>query len=401
MGGIMGYIAFLKSNAIVRRLTFIQLLTYFAAWFSNVAIYTLLIRLDASALVIALVSVGYLLPAVVQAPFTGPLIDILPLKKLMTTLLVLEIVSTILLVTIDSLDEIWLLLVLVFVRMGAASFYFTAEMSLLPRILGGQELKIANEIHSIIWSLTYTAGMAASGLAVDLFGISWAIIFDAALFLVALALFLPLPIAPVAAKSSQKFLKMIQEGLFYLGGRPKIIHLMLLHATVGITAYDTLVALLADHFYKEVIAVPLAIGFINATRALALMAGPAFLGKIINETRLLWFFLLQGFGVILWGSLQENFYLSLIGVFAAGFWTSTIWSYTYTMLQQNTNQAFLGRVLAYNDMLFMLAGILTSLFIGAAAQAGVKLTLITYGLGGAFFAVALYYGWFRKKEWNL
>ena len=65
----------LHEQPVLRRLTLIQLLSYFGAWFTNVAIYTLLLKLDVSPTVIALTAVMHFLPGVIQAPFTGVLID--------------------------------------------------------------------------------------------------------------------------------------------------------------------------------------------------------------------------------------------------------------------------------------------------------------------------------------
>ena len=63
---------------------------------------------------------------------------------------------------------------------------------------------------------------------------------------------------------------------------------MLLHASVGLTAFDTLVTLLADYHYKIIIAIPLAIGITNAMRAFALMIGPLLISNWITKERMLY-----------------------------------------------------------------------------------------------------------------
>ena len=163
------YFTLLREERLLRRLSLIQLIAYFAAWFSNVAIYTLLIELNVSATVIAMTAALHFLPGVIQAPFSGVLIDKIAPKKLMAFLMVLEIVATLPLMLVDDTGLLWLLFTLVFIRMAAASFYFTLEMSLLPRILPHDKLKLANEIHSVIWSFSYTFGMAISGFVVGNF----------------------------------------------------------------------------------------------------------------------------------------------------------------------------------------------------------------------------------------
>ena len=88
--------------------------------------------------------------------------------------------------------------------------------------------------------------------------------------------------------------------------------------------------------------------------------------------------------------LQFDFYFGLIGVFLTGLVTTTLWSYTYAMLQEEVDTKFLGRVLSYNEMVFMLMNTFTTLFIGFMASF-VSLGIITTILAVAFVLTAFYY----------
>ena len=180
------------------------------------------------------------------------------------------------------------------------------------------------------------------------------------------------------------------DGFIYIMIYKLALHLIILHGSVGLTAFDTLVTLLADYNYKYIIAVPLAIGTSNAVRAFALMLGPFFVGNWVNNQRLSYLFILQGLSIITWSFLQHNFYFGLFGMFLTGFATTTIWSYTYAMLQQNVKPEYLGRVIAYNDMAFMISNIVTTFFIGLMSTY-IGLDTITFILGTMFFIVAIYY----------
>ena len=183
----------------------------------------------------------------------------------------------------------------------------------------------------------------------------------------------------------------------YLKSQKKILHLILIHASIGLTSFDALITLLADFKYKELIAVPLAIGWMNATRALGLMIGPFFISKFISKENLHYFFILQGLGIILWSQLEYNFYFALVGLFVTGFFITTLWSYTYLLIQEETDTKYMGRVISYNDMFFMLSNVTTALFIGYASKWGISLSNITLTLGLGFFVVAGYYVWFKKS----
>ncbi len=350
----------------------------------------MLIDFGASAFLIASVTAMHLIPGVILSPFSGSIVDRIPVKPLMLTLLSIELTMTLCFLLINSINDIWMLLIFLFIRMGSASIFFTTEMSLLPKILSGQDLVKANELHSIIWSFTFTAGMALGGIIVNIYGVKISFLIDGMFFLIALVILSQIDFNLKPTKIDHHIFQSIKDGLFYLIENKHLFHYMFLHAIVGFTAFDALVTLLADYNYKYVLAVPLAIGITNGIRAFALMIGPLFISNWINKERLFYLFIIQGTTIIIWSIVQDNFYIGLFGMFLTGLATTTIWSYTYAMLQENVKQQYLGRVLAYNEMLFMLTNVTTTFFIGLMATL-VGLDIITIILGFAFFGVAYYY----------
>ncbi len=392
----MNYYELLANNPIIRKLTLLQFVAYFGAWFSNVAIYTMLVEFGSSALAISVVTAMHLFPAVLIAPLSGAIIDRFKIKSLMFVLLSTELIMTVLLLTIDSKDEIWILMILIFIRMGSASMFFSTEMSLLPKLVSGKALQKTNEIHSIIWSFTYAAGMGISGLVVNAYGIKTAIVIDILFFLAAIIIFLNIEFKVEIIHTKEKISSMIKDGFLYIKNHKIVLHLIILHSSVGLTAFDTLVTLLAKNEYRTIIAVPLAIGITNAIRALALMIGPFFITNKVNKDTLTYIFIFQGVAIILWGVFQFNFYYALFAVFLTGFMTTTIWSYTYALIQENVEQKYLGRVISYNDMIFMVSNILTTFFIGIMADL-ISLELITIFIGMGFFVFAYYYTKIKER----
>jgi len=391
------YFKLLADEKVLRQLSFIQLISYFGAWFSNVAIYTLLIEMGVSAPVIALTAAIHFIPGVLQAPFSGVIIDRFEPKKLMLTLIAIEIIATLFLVSITNETHLPLLYLLIFIRMGASSFYFTLEMALLPRILKPHQLQLANEIHSIIWSLSYTLGMAISGFVVYKVGVSIAFVLDALLFIVGFVLLWRLPLHVKLNEKHEHFFTMMRETIVYIRDKPLVLHLLILHAFIGMTTYDALVALMVDAYYASIIATSLALGLMHAFRALGLVLGPIFIGKHMNHTRLLYLMLFQAMALFLWAFVFKNFYLSLAVSILVGLGTTTLWSYTYTLLQHNIDAGFYGRVVAYNDMLFLLTAALTSLCIGFLSQEGFSIRMITIVLGGAFIVASMFYLYILKS----
>lgn len=390
------FLTLIKKETIVRNLLIAQFMCFFGAWFIHTAIYTILIELNAPVWVITATAALTFFPGVVLAPLTGAIVDIFPTKKLLIAMLLAEIVTALFLFLVDSLAWIWFLFFILFIRMGAATIFFQAGMSIFPKILAPNDLKIANELNSIVWSLAYTSGMAIAGIFVHFFGIDLAIFSNVILYLVGTFVIFKTPIANDVKEVSVKIFQSMKEGICYIKEHKLLIHLILLHASVGLTAYDALVALLTKFNYPLILSVPLAIGLINTTRSIGLFIGTFILSSYVNKQTLPWVFLAQGIGIIVWAFLQFNFYLGLLGTFIAGFCTTILWSYTYTLIQNETDTKFYGRVIAYNDMVFLGFSTLVSLAIGFLYKAGLGTFGITTLLGCGFFLFGLYYLWIKK-----
>src|SRR5690606_5116820 len=129
------------------------------------------------------------------------------IKPLMVTLLFIELCMTACFLLISNASDLWLLLIFIFIRMSAASMFFSSEMSLLAKLASGKELQTANEIQSIIWSFTYAVGMAASGFIVNLYGVKTAILIDVIIFILAFIVFLPIKINLEYKKVEEKILE--------------------------------------------------------------------------------------------------------------------------------------------------------------------------------------------------
>ena len=392
------YIQLLKSEPIIKRLSIIQLISYFGAWFSNIAIYTLLLEMNVSASVIAFVAMLHFLAGVFQAPFSGPIIDSFKPKRLMLFIVLIEMFATFALIFINSVNDLRMLYLLIFIKMAGASFYFTTEMSLLPKLLEAQKLQKANEMHSIIWSLSYTLGMSIGGFVVYIFGIKLAFLIDSMMFFSAYILLVTLKIEIDVIHTHENFLQMMQGTFAYLKKEKLALQLMILHAFVGLTAFDALVALMVDKYYAGLLATSLALGLLHSFRALGLVLGPIVLSKYLKHKVVVYVFMAQGVAVSIWAFVMSNFYLSLLSSILVGFFTTTLWSYTYTLLQKNIDAKYYGRIVAYNDMLFLSSAALTSFMIGFLATHNISLETITLLMAGGFVVGGFYFVWILKSN---
>lgn len=389
----MTYRSLLKNYPTFRRFWIVFVLMDVGAWFSSVALYTLLTRFDATALVIATIAALHWIPGAIQAPITGAIVDKVHPKKLMLTLILVEVVTTAGFLLVQSPSLIPLLMILVFVRMSAVSFYFTAFQASLPLIVGkGEPLRRANELGSLSWSLSFIAGTALGALSVNKLGTNFSFMVDVVIIFAGWLILLGVDLPQRATKVTQSAIMLLKDGVVYIRTKRKLILFILLHATVGFTNFDALVTLLAQHQYAAIVAVPVAIGAINTVRAVGMFFGPFIFRHFNDEKKLVYWLLMgQGVGVLLWASLQGNFYISMIGVFVSGLFTASLWAATYSMLLYYTDEKMLGRVVSYNDMTFMLTNALTAVLIGVLASIGASLSLVTALIGATFVVVAISY----------
>ena len=220
----MTYLDTLK-HPVIRRLSLIQFISYFGTWFSQVAIFSMLVSFGASEVTIALTAAMAMLPAVILAPIIGLIIDRIEFKKLMSVLLLVEITMTLGFIAINSLEYVWILMVLIFIRSSAASLLFSAEMALFPKLVSGQMLKNTNEIHSVIWSLCYALGMAVGGIATHYVGFDLAFMIDAMLYTVAVLLLIGLHISIEKITHVESNMQMLKDGFNYIKSQKKISYL--------------------------------------------------------------------------------------------------------------------------------------------------------------------------------
>lgn len=416
------YLELLKECNTFKILIIVQFITYFGAWFSQIGVYTMLIEFDFSKFdwvffgikvdyenmkkwAISFSAVFAFLPTIIMAPISGIIIDSFKSKRLLLLAISIELISVFGLIFIKDASYIFVLYMLIFIRLAVASLYFQTEMSLLPLIFDKAKLKLANELFSVVWAVSYTAGMAVAGVYIHYFGVYSAFMLDC--FLFALGIFL-LSFIKIEVKNNQFYFKniskMAKEGFGYLINNKKILHLIFLHAFIGLTAYDALINFLAGYeylnkvyFLKELISTALIIGLSNAIRALALVIGPMVLSKYVNNKVLFYFFIMQGVGIIVWALLQFNFWISFVGLIFAGFFTSTIWSFTYTAIQNNCDKQYYGRVIAYVDMIYMCFSLFITLVTGWLFANKISTFAITIMLGLCFIFGAFYWLYYIRK----
>ncbi len=338
----------------------------------------------------ALIATMFYLPAILGF-INGAVVDKFNLKIFMTIVLVFEMLFTTLFLTVTNYSQIYLLMGFVFLRAWCSFLFFASQMALFPLITKDEdELQKVNELHSVIWSFTFAAGMSLGGVFVKIFGIYNTVKIDILFFAIAISIFVSTKIN-LEKKESHSIKKLLVDGFFYLKNNKTLLSLIFLHSSVALTSFDTIVNLLTDSYYKNIIAISLSIGFLNGTRAFGLMSGPFFISKLVNKNNLHLLLAAEGVIIIIWSFFQKDFYISLLFMFLIGFLTTTLWSYTFTLIQTHTEKKYLGRVVSYSDMLFMSITVIINFLSGWLVDRGIGLEVVTSCLGIGFLLFVIYY----------
>lgn len=111
---------------------------------------------------------------------------------------------------------------------GSVQFSFYGGDVTFAENIEGKSLQTANEIHSIIWSISYTLGMALSGLVVYWVGVTTAFLLDAGLFVIVLTLISKIKIEVELSQNGSKLSAMMREAFTYIRANPIVYHLMIL-----------------------------------------------------------------------------------------------------------------------------------------------------------------------------
>jgi hypothetical protein len=120
--------------------------------------------------------------------------------------------------------------------------------------------------------------------------------------------------------------------------------------------------------------------------------------KFANNKGIVYMFIGQSLAVLLWSFLMYDFYLSLFASVIVGLFTTILWSYTYTILQKNIEEKYYGRIVAYNDMLFLGSAAFTSFMIGYLATHEFSLEQIAMFISAGFMIGAFYFMWLIKQK---
>jgi MFS family permease len=344
----------------------------------------------------SIVGVAATLPQLVFLLVGGALSDRMDKRRLVVAADLLRgiAISSIGLLSVTGLLELWMLVALVALYAAGTSLFTPAATALLPVILPKEELGRGNAL--LTFSRTAcvrVAGPGLGGIAIALFGVGWAFIGDGiSFFLSALAL-LALSKREFPARPRTSLLGEIGEGLRYVRSE-RWLFVSLAAAPIGLLCYMGPMQVLLPFVVKnELEDGARALGIILAAGGAGALLGSLLIGQLgqPRERVLVMYVLwaLSTFGIAgyalsntLWQFAAVCF-VAIAGLIVGGI----IWT---TLLQELVPERLLGRVSSV-DVLVSFAFVPLSMAItGPIADAiGARSTMLLAGLLGGLLLLTV------------
>jgi MFS family permease len=357
----------LKNNHYFRRLFAGQIASLSGDWFNYIAILTLIGDTRGGGIMaIAWLTVLKQLPVFLFAAPAGVCADKYDRRKIM---FVCDLIRAllVLLVIPASYFGTTPILVLMGVSAVVSAFFDPARAAAIPQIVSSDQLRNANTLGAIAWSLCMLVGAALGGIATEIFGVSIALIIDCATFFISAYFIYSLPpLLPTEKAEDRKSVSFKDFLLQRLSGREKPLS-VLMKGVFGIGA--------AVNFIQAVVGISLGFGESGAgglsatfmSRALGAITGMVVMKRYFEKKSeigiITYGFLICGVSYFAVG-ISEGATLFLIAMFTAHFGSSMVWVYSTVWIQRLFPNEERGRAAGLDVGLFMLTSCVITLIGG-------------------------------------
>ena len=157
-------------------------------WLLLIALPIYVYTLTRSTVVTSTVFIVEFVPPVLFGSVAGVFVDRWDRRKTMVLASLLQAIALLPLVAVHSADRMWVVYVVSLVESVLAQFFTPAEQSLLPRLVGEEQLIAANSLTALNSNVARLVGAPLGGVVAGLLGLNGTVLLDAASFLVACAL---------------------------------------------------------------------------------------------------------------------------------------------------------------------------------------------------------------------
>jgi MFS family permease len=393
------YVRLVRENRNFRRLWLAQIVSEIGDWFYTLAIYSLLLQLTGHASSVALALVLQVLPQTFIGPTAGVINDRVSRKRVMITADLVRAVIVISMLLVRSRSMVWLVYPLLLLETIMAAFFEPARSAVIPNITPREDVIIANTLGSTTWSMNLVLGATLGGIVAALLGRDAVFILNALSFLVSALFIARMRFAephveaggPLRARDLFDYTQ-IREGVRYIRGHRSLVATVFAKAGNLVIGPSWVLFTVMGQKYFPVHwhnmdpqrGAMLGMSLLLGARGLGAFIGPLFSAPWAGHSdRRLRLGILYGYLVIALGyaliGKSGNVWLACLWAAVAHCGGATVWVFSTTLLQLNTDDRFRGRVFSADLGLCMLTIALGAWICGSLLDVGISaLTLVTW-----------------------
>jgi MFS family permease len=408
---LSAYVRLVSRNRNFRRLWLAQIVSEIGDWFYTLAIYSLLLQLTGRASSVALALVLQVLPQTFMGPMAGVVNDRLRRKQVMIAADLARVVIVLAMLLVRSRSTVWMVYPLLLLETIMAAFFEPARNSVVPNITSRQDVILANTLSSTTWSLNLMVGATLGGVIAALFGRDAVFLLNALSFLASALLIRGMRFQEphVESASPLRFrdlldLSPVAEGVRYVRRDRRLLAAVFVKAgnlMVGVSW--VLFTVMAQRIFPLPGIDPprgmmLGMSLLLGARGLGALLGPLLAaplaGRSAERLRLgiLFGYLTVALGYAALGG-AANMGLACLCVALAHCGGSTVWVFSTTLLQLNTEDRFRGRVFAA-DMAFCMFTIAGGAYLcGRFLDWGVSARVVATATGLLMLLPAGWWTW--------
>ena len=416
---LRGYARLVRTNRNFRRLWLAQIVSEVGDWFYSLAIYNLLLQFTGQARSVALALVLQVLPQALVNPIAGVVNDRLRRKRVMITTDLARVVIVLCMLLVRSRSTVWLVYPLLLMESVMWAFFEPARTSVIPNVTSSEDLILANTLSSTTWSVNLVLGATLGGIAMALLGRQTSFVLNAMSFLASAVLIGRMHFQEPHAEASGPLrardlvdISPIVDGIRYVRKDPRLIVTIFAKAglwTVGVswvlfTVMGQTVFPLRWHGLDPQTAGVLGMSMLLGARGLGALIGPLISAPWAgHQNRRLSLGILFGLVAVAVGyatlGAAGSLWSACLWVVLAHSGGSTVWVFSTTLLQLNTDDKFRGRVFSAELGLCMLTLAIGAYLTGFVLDRGVAPRVVAVASGALMLVPAVAWA-LARRVWD-
>ena len=398
---LTAYLRLLRRNSNFRRLWLAQIVSELGDWFYTLAIYSLLLQLTGRASSVALALVLQVLPQTLIGPAAGVINDRVRRKRVMIAADLVRMVIVLAMILVRSRSTVWMVYPLLLLETLMAAFFEPARTAVIPNITAREDVLLANTLSSATWSVNLLIGASVGGVVAALLGRDAVFVLNALSFMVSAILISRMRFeephakaaAPLRARDAIDFSPVL-EGIRYVRKDRRLLTAVFGKAgELMIGPSWVLFTVMGVHYFHVHIrgidpqrGAMLGMSLLLGARGIGAVFGPLFSARWAGQSdRRLQLGVLFGYLTIGTGyfglGISPNVWVACLFIALAHCGGSTVWVFSTTLLQLNTEDRFRGRVFSADLGFAMLTVAIGAYICGVFLDHGVSARMVACGTG--------------------